>query len=100
MTQELNRYYRDNDGDYLVVNHATGDYYRQIGQEGMREARATAIAGNVMSVCTTSVDLGYLRTKCERVDKKTIPAKWLWALNGYRHERHEIKVLTSTAGLI
>lgn len=71
------RYYIDDDGDYLSVDHATAAYYRRIGQPLMREARATAIAGNRMSVCTCSVSVDYLREHCTPIPKTSVPAQWM-----------------------
>jgi len=75
------RYYRERDkvGDYVSVDWSTLDYYRRIGRNHV-EARATAIHGEVSSVCTTGVSLGWLRNRCRRVRKADIPANWLAVL--------------------
>jgi len=69
------KYYQEQGrhGDYLSVDPQSAGYYRY----DTLEARATAISGVVSSVCTTSVDLNFLRTKCHRVRKADIPANWL-----------------------
>ena len=76
------KYYQERNkaGDYVSVNPETADYYQRIGRPGMLEARATAIQGNVSSVCTTSVDVGWLSRKCRRVSKAAIPTEWLAVL--------------------
>jgi hypothetical protein len=73
------KYYQEQDkhGDYVSVDPGSADYYRSIGQPGHLEARCTAIAGCVGSVCTTSVSLDFLRSKCRRVRKADIPKEWL-----------------------
>jgi hypothetical protein len=76
------KYYQEQDkhGDYVSIDPSTADYYRQIGQPGKLEARATCIAGSVSSVCTTSVTLQWLQKHCHRVRKADIPANWLEVL--------------------
>lgn len=63
--------------EYLSVNHATRGYYRSIGQPRMREARAAAIAGSASSVCTTSIDVEWLKANCRLIRKADVPAEWL-----------------------
>jgi hypothetical protein len=76
------KYYQEQDrhGDYLSIDPESAGYYRSIGQPGKFEGRATAIAGLRSSVCTTTISLDFLRTKCHRVAKKDIPAEWLEVL--------------------
>lgn len=76
------KYYQEQDkaGDYLSVDPSTLDYYARIGQPGYIEARATAIHGDMYSVCTTSVHIMHLRKKCHRVRKVDIPKEWLEVL--------------------
>jgi len=81
------QYYREPNGDYLAVNTDTADYYRQhLGVEQM-EGRATAIAGEVESVCTTAIGRAFLRGErltppCSRVAKRNGPKEWRDAI-GY-----------------
>ena len=73
------KYYQERNkaGDYLSVDPSTLDYYiTNLGKAEM-EGRATAIQGNVSSVCTTDISLDFLRRKCRRVSKASIPAEWL-----------------------
>ena len=67
------KYYqeRNKSGDYLAVDP------KAVNGRGILDARATAIQGNRLSVCTTGVDLGFLRGKCRRVAKKDVPKEWL-----------------------
>jgi hypothetical protein len=76
------KYYQEQDraSDYVSVDPSTADYYNHIGKPGMLEARATAIHGEVSSVCTTGVSLEWLARKCHRVAKSSIPAEWLAVL--------------------
>jgi hypothetical protein len=46
-------FYRESNGDYLLADHSTASYYARIGKPGLVEGRATAIAGDATSVCTT-----------------------------------------------
>lgn len=75
------KYYQERNkaGDYLSVDDSEDarKYYRDIGQGNIREARCTAIQGDVTSVCTAGVSLEFLRSKCRRVRKADIPAQWL-----------------------
>jgi hypothetical protein len=76
------RYYRENTGDFLAIDTTTNAYYlRHFGQDNF-EGRATAIAGQVGSVCTTGIAREFLRKKCKRVGKKNVPAEWRKAI-GY-----------------
>ena len=74
-------YYQEKDsGDYLCIDERSWRYYLQINPatEGRRyEGRATCITGQVSSVCTTGISQQYLREKCKRVLKRTIPQEWL-----------------------
>lgn len=76
------KYYQEQDkhGDYVSVDPSTAEYYTEIGQPGVLEARATAIAGDVSSVCTAAVSTQWLSKRCHRVLKADIPALWLKVL--------------------
>lgn len=79
-------YYQEDHGDYLAIDTMTNAYYlRHFGQDHF-EARATAIAGLVSSVCTTGVSREFLRSNCKRVDKARVPAEWQKAI-GYQRGR-------------
>jgi hypothetical protein len=71
---------QDKHGDYVSVDLGTEEYYVQIGKPGTLEARATAIAGCVNSVCTTGVTRDWLNRHCHRVSKASIPQEWLEVL--------------------
>lgn len=73
-------YYRENTGDYLAIDTATNGYYRQNFGKDHFESRATAIAGQVGSVCTTGVSRDYLKAQCRRVAKRKVPAEWQKAI--------------------
>lgn len=75
-------YYREDNGDYLAIETGTNDYYRRNFGQDHFEGRATAIAGQVGSVCTTGISRGYLKANCRRVAKAKVPADWLRAI-GY-----------------
>jgi hypothetical protein len=75
-------YYRENDGDYLAVETETNAYYRRCFGQDHFEGRATAIARQVGSVCTTAVSREFLKADCRRVPKAKVPAAWLNAI-GY-----------------
>lgn len=76
------KYYQEQDkaGDYLSVDPSTADYYSEIGRSGNFEGRATAIKGQVSSVCTTAISIAFLQKKCHRVWKADIPKQWLAVL--------------------
>jgi hypothetical protein len=77
------RYYREKDtGDYLCIDASTARYYLDIFDKDLFEGRATAIGGQVGSVCTTSISRQYLRKKCKWVAKSKVPAEWRKAI-GY-----------------
>jgi len=72
------KYYQERNkaGDYVSVDPSSLEYYRKFGKDQM-EGRATAIQGDVNSVCTTGIALEWLRSKCRRVRKADIPQEWL-----------------------
>jgi len=72
-------YFREANGDYLAIDTCTNHYYRSVCGKDHFEARATAIASLVSSVCTTGISREFLRT-CKRVAKAKVPAKWLRAI--------------------
>lgn len=76
------KYYQERNkaGDYLSIDPSSADYYQRLGRPAFLTARATAIQGCVSSVCTTSVDSTWLRTRCRRVSKASIPQAWLEVL--------------------
>ncbi len=73
-------YYREESGDLLAIDTTTNPYYRRFFGRNEFEGRATAIAGQVDSVCTTGISREYLRQKCRRVPKSNVPAEWLRAI--------------------
>jgi len=73
-------FYRENNGDYLAIDTSSNAYYlRNFGQDHF-EGRATAIEGQVGSVCTTGVSRDFLRQNCKRVPKVKVPADWRKAI--------------------
>ena len=78
-------YYQEREtGDYLAVDTSTARYYQQTQGKTLFEGRSTAIAGEVGSVCTTSISPDYLKDKCRKVLVRKVPKEWLDAI-GY-HE--------------
>lgn len=73
-------YYREFTGDYLAIDTATNAYYRATIGNDHFEGRATAIEGQVGSVCTTGISRAYLRQNCRRVAKADVPAEWQRAI--------------------
>jgi hypothetical protein len=73
-------YYREDNGDFLAIDTAPNAYYRtRLGRDHF-ESRATAIAGQVGSVCTTAVSGDYLKGRCRRVGKRKVPWEWRKAI--------------------
>jgi hypothetical protein len=70
------KYYQEQDkhGDYVSVDPSPNACY------GHFEARCTAIAGDVTSVCTVGVSRQWLQKHCHRVRKADIPKQWLEVL--------------------
>lgn len=76
------KYYqeRNKSGDYLSVDPETLDYYLKHQAKPLFEGRSTAIRGDVTSVHTGAIHIDFLRKKCRRVSKASIPAEWLEVL--------------------
>lgn len=74
------QFYREDSGDYLAIDTATNRYYRDTFGKDQFEGRATAIQGLVTSVCTTGVSRQFLRERCKRVGKVSVPAAWRQAI--------------------
>lgn len=75
-------YYRESNDDFLAIDTTTNDYYLRHFSKDQFEGRATAIARQVGSVCTTGISREFLRANCEKVAKARVPAKWRKAI-GY-----------------
>ena len=75
-------YYQESNGDYLAIETSTNSYYRRNFGKDHFEGRATAIARQVGSVCTTGIARDFLKANCRRVAKADVPADWLRAI-GY-----------------
>jgi hypothetical protein len=73
-------YYRENTGDFLATDTATNTYYWTNFRKDHLEGRATAIEGQVGSVCTTGISREFLRLNCRRVAKANVPAEWRRAI--------------------
>jgi len=73
-------FYRENTGDFLAIDTSTNRYYLRHFSKDHFEGRATAIANQVGSVCTTGVSREFLRTNCKRVAKATVPEQWRRAI--------------------
>jgi hypothetical protein len=73
-------YYQENTGDFLAIDTATNRYYRSTYGQDHFEGRATAIEGQVGSVCTTGISRAFLRQKCKRVAKAAVPPEWRKAI--------------------
>lgn len=65
-------FYRDGNGDYLVVDKTTSP---------LLEGRATAVAGDRGSVCSTTISPEYLKG-CTAVERKDVPKNWFAVLVG------------------
>lgn len=75
-------YFKENNGDFLAIETSTNSYYVRCFGKDIFEGRATAIAGQVGSVCTTGISRDNLRTNCKRVGKAKVPVEWQRAI-GY-----------------
>lgn len=75
-------YYREHNGDFLAIDTSTNAYYLTVYGEDHFEGRATAIVGQVGSVCTTGISREFLKSVCKRVAKRAVPAEWQRAI-GY-----------------
>jgi hypothetical protein len=73
-------YYRESNGDFLAIDTGTNAYYQAVLGKDHFEGRATAIAGQVGSVCTTGISRAFLRKDCKRVAKRIVPAEWQRAI--------------------
>jgi hypothetical protein len=73
-------YYREHTGDFMAIDTATNGYYLRYFNQDHFEGRATAIAGQVGSVCTTGVAREFLQKNCKRVAKKIVPVEWRRAI--------------------
>ncbi len=73
-------FYQERNGDFLAIDTSTNAYYLAVFGKDHFEGRATAIAGLVGSVCTTSISREFLRSECKRVKSSTVPAEWRQAI--------------------
>src|SRR5712692_4778231 len=69
-------FYREGNSDVLAIDTTTNAYYRKNLGKDHFEGRATAIAGQVGSVCTTAVSREYLKARCRRVAKRNVSMEW------------------------
>lgn len=74
---ELKFYREDESGDYLAIDPSTNQYYLDNLHEDCFEARATAIANDASSVCTTSISRAFLQCEATEVSRSQVPAEWL-----------------------
>jgi hypothetical protein len=81
-------FYRENNGDFLAIDASTNSYYIRCFGKDHFEGRATAIAGQVGSVCTTAVSREFLRMNCKRVALAKVPEQWRRAI-GLGENLHE-----------
>lgn len=70
------KYYQERNGDYLIIDETTNDYYKKNFGKDHFEGRATAITGQVSSVQTTAISRRFLK-HCKRVKHEDIPQIWL-----------------------
>lgn len=75
-------FYREDNGDYLAIDSVSNRYFLEIFGKDQFEGRATAIAGLVGSVCTCGISRQFLRARCEKVSKASVPTDWAKAI-GY-----------------
>jgi hypothetical protein len=73
-------FYREHNGDYLAIDTGTNAYYLANFGKDHFEGRATAIEGQVGSVCTTGISSGYLHANCKCVAKAKVPRQWRKAI--------------------
>ena len=73
-------FYREHSGDYLAIDTSTNRYYMETFGKDHFEGRATAIAGQVGSVCTTGISRDFLRRNCKRASKTKVPDEWRRAI--------------------
>ena len=58
------RFFQERNGDFLAIDTTSRSYYvAPLGRDEY-EGRATAIAGQVGSVCTTGISRAYLQARC------------------------------------
>lgn len=67
-------------GDFLAIDTATNRYYLRTFGEDRFEARATAIEGQVGSLCTCEMSREFLQIHCERIAKRKVPREWQKAI--------------------
>jgi len=77
--------YQEPNGDFVAMETDTIAYYRMRGRPELRECRATALAGDVLSVCTTNASVDFLK-RCRRVSFDDVPADWIEMLGASREE--------------
>ena len=75
-------FFRERNGDFLAIDTTTNHYYLDNIGKDQFEGRATAIEGQVGSVCTTGISRKFLRLNCKRFAKSTVPDNWRKAI-GY-----------------
>jgi hypothetical protein len=73
-------FFREANGDFLAIDTASRTYYLATLGRDEYEGRATAIAGQVGSVCTTGISRAYLQAQCRRVPRASVPADWREAI--------------------
>ena len=74
------RYFRESNGDYLDVETGTNRYYLDTFGKDHFDGRATAIAGQIGSVCTTGISRDFLKAQCRRVARAAVPSDWRRAI--------------------
>jgi hypothetical protein len=73
-------YFQEHNGDYLAIDTSTNRYYLDVLGKDHFEGRATAIAVQIGSVCTTGISREFLRRSCKRVAMSKVPGDWLKAI--------------------
>ena len=73
-------FYRESNGDFLAIDTDTNRYYRDHFGRDEFEGRATAIEGQIGSVCATGISRAFLRATCKRVPKARVPVEWRRAI--------------------
>lgn len=67
-------YYKEDNGDYLAIDNQLKDCSSNFS------GRATAIANQVTSVCTTGISIEFLKENCKKIGKNKVPKEWLKAI--------------------
>ena len=77
-TAQKPRYYRDADGDYIMIVGV----WKEHGESPTYEGAAPALRGNVGSIVGWEFSVGYVQS-LERVNRDSVPRAWYGAFQRY-----------------